>query len=128
MYIYIEHIYTYIYTHIYIYVTITSLSLSLSLARARALSPARCELFLIDGFPRNDDNLVGWNDIVGNSVYYTQFTTQFTTHTHTIFALLRKQITQAGTNLSASLFTTHTLSHFSLSYACMKLSLLRTHK
>eukprot|EP00802_Teleaulax_amphioxeia_P017769 Tamp_17935.p1 GENE.Tamp_17935~~Tamp_17935.p1 ORF type:complete len:364 (+),score=49.15 Tamp_17935:55-1092(+) len=28
----------------------------------------KSEVFLIDGFPRNDDNLRGWNEIVGDSV------------------------------------------------------------
>lgn len=29
---------------------------------------AQCDVFLIDGFPRNYDNLRGWNEIVGDSV------------------------------------------------------------
>jgi len=39
------------------------------LKKAIDLEKGNCDLFLIDGFPRNDDNLRGWNEIVGDSVH-----------------------------------------------------------
>lgn len=42
--------------------------ITVKLIREAILSEKKSTLFLIDGFPRNSENLVGWNKLVGQSM------------------------------------------------------------
>ncbi len=50
--------------------TIVPVEITCSLLE-RAMNESEKNDFLIDGFPRNEDNLSGWNRVMGDKVSYT---------------------------------------------------------